>query len=158
MPIVDAFMRELNATGFMSNRGRQIVASYLALDLRQDWRCGAAHFEEMLLDHDVHSNYGNWNAAAGVGPGRVNYFNVLRQAHMYDRKGEFTRLWCPELANVPENYIHDPWNMPRGQRKMLKITIGDQIEPGCDVCYPAPINVKKYMAADAMQQARSGAN
>lgn len=78
MPIVDAFMRELNATGFMSNRGRQIVASYLALDLKQDWRVGAHHFEEMLLDHDVHSNYGNWNAAAGVGPGRVNYFNVLR--------------------------------------------------------------------------------
>jgi len=125
MPIVDAFMRELKFTGFMSNRGRQIVASYLALDLKQDWRIGAHHFEEYLLDHDVHSNYGNWNAAAGVGPGRVNFFNVLRQAHQYDRKGEFVRLWVPELAKVPESYIHDPWNMPRGQRKMLKLSIGD---------------------------------
>ena len=69
----------------------------MALDLRQDWRFGAHHFEEMLLDHDVHSNYGNWNAAAGVGPGRVNYFNVLRQAHTYDRKGAFVRMWVPEL-------------------------------------------------------------
>lgn len=68
----------------------------------------------MLLDHDVHSNYGNWNAAAGVGPGRVNFMNALKQSHTYDRKGEFIRMWVPELARVPENYIHDPWNMPRG--------------------------------------------
>ena len=114
MPLIDALMREMFHSGFMSNRGRQIVACYLALDLKQDWRFGAHHFEEFLLDHDVHSNYGNWNAAAGVGPGRINYFNVLRQSHQYDRNGEFIRLWVPELRNVPENYIHDPWNMPRG--------------------------------------------
>ena len=78
MPIVDAFMRELNATGFMSNRGRQIVASYLALDLRQDWRFGAAHFEEMLLDHDVLSNYGSWNSIVGVGLTKPRPFYLLK--------------------------------------------------------------------------------
>lgn len=124
MPIVDAFMRELNATGFMSNRGRQVVAAYLALDLQQDWRFGAYHFEEYLIDHDVHSNYGGWNSVAGVGPGKVNHFNMLMQSKNYDKKGDFIRMWVPELARVPNNYIHDPWNMPRGQRKMLKITIG----------------------------------
>lgn len=67
MPIIDAFMRELNANGFMSNRGRQIVASYLCIDLKQDWRYGAHHFEEKLIDHDVYSNYASWNAAAGIG-------------------------------------------------------------------------------------------
>ena len=77
MPIIDAFMRELNTTGFMSNRGRQIVGSYLALDLKQDWRFGAHHFEEMLIDHDVQSNYVGWNAIAGLGPGRINFFNTL---------------------------------------------------------------------------------
>merc|ERR1719253_403789 len=66
VPLVDANMRELAATGFMSNRGRQNVASYLALDLRIDWRAGAAHFEELLLDYDPSSNWGNWAAAAGV--------------------------------------------------------------------------------------------
>ena len=75
--MIDASMRELKASGFMSNRGRQIVASYFALDLKQDWRIGAHHFEELLIDHDVQSNYGAWNAMAGVGPGRVNYFNTL---------------------------------------------------------------------------------
>ena len=104
----------------------------------------------MLLDHDVHSNYGNWNAAAGVGPGKINYFNVLKQAMQYDKAGEFVRLWVPELANVPNNYIHDPWNMPRGLRKQLKLTIGDQPEPGCQTSYPEPIRLAKYTAPDAM--------
>ena len=61
MPLVDAFMRELNATGYISNRGRQIVASYLTHDLRVDWRWGASWFEERLIDHDFCSNYGNWS-------------------------------------------------------------------------------------------------
>ena len=77
MPLIDACMRELNLTGWMSNRGRQVVASYLALDLKQDWRHGAHYFEQMLVDHDVRSNYGGWSACAGLGPGRVNFFNSL---------------------------------------------------------------------------------
>lgn len=77
MPLIDACMRELSQTGWMSNRGRQIVASYFALDLKQDWRFGAHHFEETLIDHDVRCNYGGWSAIAGLGPGRVNFFNTL---------------------------------------------------------------------------------
>ena len=71
---------------------------------------------------------------------------------MYDAKGDFIRLWCPELARVPDSYIHDPWNMPRGQRKMLKITLGDQVEPGCEVSYPAPINISMYTGQGAMKK------
>ena len=77
MPIVDALMRELNSTGFIGNRGRLIVASYLTMDLQQDWRFGGYHFEEKLIDHDCQSNYGNWNASAGVSGGRPNHFNIL---------------------------------------------------------------------------------
>jgi len=124
MPIVDAFMRELNETGWMGNRGRQIVASYLTLDLKQDWRYGAHHFEETLLDHDVQSNYGSWNASSGINGGRINNFNTLLQSSRFDPDGEFIRIWCPELAQVPNNYIHDPWNMPKGLQKMLKLELG----------------------------------
>jgi deoxyribodipyrimidine photo-lyase len=76
MPIVDALMREMNYTGFMPNRGRMVVACYLAQDLKQDWRWGAHWFEEKLIDHDVQSNYGGWSGAAGIGAGRVLVFNT----------------------------------------------------------------------------------
>ena len=94
-PFVDANMRELNATGFMSNRGRQNVASYLVHDLGQDWRAGAAYFEHQLLDYDPCSNYGNWNYIAGVGndPRTGRKFNVAAQAERYDTQGEYTQLW-----------------------------------------------------------------
>ena len=85
IPIIDAFMRELNLSGFMSNRGRQIVASFLTLDLKQDWRFGAYHFEEKLIDHDVHSNYGSWNCAVGLGPSKVLHFNVIKQSQDFDK-------------------------------------------------------------------------
>ena len=78
MPLVDALMREMNETGFMPNRGRMIVACYLTMDLKQDWRYGAHHFEEKLIDHDVHSNYGGWSFSSGIGPGRVLVFNSLK--------------------------------------------------------------------------------
>ncbi|MGB1119800.1 MAG: DASH family cryptochrome [Chitinophagales bacterium] len=94
-PFVDANMRELNATGFMSNRGRQNVASYLVHDLGQDWRAGAAYFEHQLLDYDPCSNYGNWNYVAGVGndPRAGRKFNVAGQAERYDAQGAYTQLW-----------------------------------------------------------------
>ena len=94
-PFVDANMRELNATGFMSNRGRQNVASYLVHDLGQDWRAGAAYFEHHLIDYDPCSNYANWNYIAGVGndPRAGRKFNVAGQAERYDAQGEYTLLW-----------------------------------------------------------------
>ena len=91
---VDANMQELKLTGFMSNRGRQNVASYLVHRLNQDWRVGAAWFESMLIDYDVTSNYGNWIYAAGVGNDpRDRVFNTKKQAEMYDKKSMYRDLW-----------------------------------------------------------------
>ncbi len=94
---VNANMLELKNTGWMSNRGRQNVASYFCKILKQDWRIGAAYFEEMLIDYDVHSNYGNWMYLAGVGnDNRDRIFNPEKQAEMYDSNQKFRRLWLKQ--------------------------------------------------------------
>jgi deoxyribodipyrimidine photo-lyase len=92
---VDSNMIELKLTGFMSNRGRQIVASYLCNDLKLDWRYGAAYFEQQLIDYDVCSNWGNWAYLAGVGndPRGNRYFDIEKQAQDYDKKKEYRNLW-----------------------------------------------------------------
>ena len=93
-PFVNANMIELLKTGFMSNRGRQNVASFWAKEWEQDWRIGAAYFESMLIDYDVHSNYGNWIYNSGVGNDpRDRKFNIKRQAEMYDENGKYQKLW-----------------------------------------------------------------
>lgn len=106
-------MREMNATGFMPNRGRMVVASFLSHDLKQDWRWGAHWFEQQLIDHDVCSNYAGWCGAVGIGAGRVLVFNTLLQSSKFDKNGDYIRTWCPELKHVPTDYIHDPWNMSK---------------------------------------------
>ncbi|WP_126651509.1 DASH family cryptochrome [Chryseobacterium aureum] len=94
---VNANMLELKNTGWMSNRGRQNVASYFCKTLKQDWRIGAAYFEEMLMDYDVHSNYGNWMYLAGVGnDNRNRTFNPEKQAEMYDSHQEYRKLWIKQ--------------------------------------------------------------
>lgn len=92
---IDANMLELKLTGFMSNRGRQNVASYLCNDLNLDWRFGAAYFEQQLIDYDVSSNWGNWAYLAGVGndPRANRYFNIEKQASDYDKNHAFRDLW-----------------------------------------------------------------
>jgi len=102
-PFIDANMRELTRTGFMSNRGRQNVASFLVRDMGMDWRMGAEWFEYQLIDHDPCSNYGNWTYAGGVGcdPREDRYFSIGKQASVYDPEGTFMRRWCPELKDVP---------------------------------------------------------
>ncbi len=92
---VDANMIELKLTGFMSNRGRQNVASYLCNDLKLDWRLGAAYFEQQLIDYDVSSNWGNWAYLAAVGndPRENRYFNIEKQAAIYDNKKSYRELW-----------------------------------------------------------------
>ena len=92
---INANMLELKQTGFMSNRGRQNVASYFCNELNMDWRLGAAYFEEQLIDYDVCSNWGNWAYLAGVGndPRGHRYFNIEKQANDYDKKMEFRKLW-----------------------------------------------------------------
>ena len=94
-PLVDAAMRELSATGFLSNRLRQVVASYLINELKGDWRAGAAWFESQLLDYDPYSNQGNWLYIAGLGtdPRGGRHFNIEKQARQYDPDGHYQRLW-----------------------------------------------------------------
>ncbi len=94
-PFIDACMTELNASGFLSNRARQIVASYLVHDLQQDWRLGAAWFQQQLVDYDVASNWGNWAYIAGVGhdPRGGRVFNVAKQVEQYDPEGRYVAFW-----------------------------------------------------------------
>ena len=109
-PLVDANMRELLGTGFMSNRGRQNVGSFLTKNLGLDWRMGAAWFESQLIDYDVCSNYGNWNYVAGVGNDArgFRFFNIFKQSEDYDRDGSYVKHWLPELHNVPAAKVHRP--------------------------------------------------
>lgn len=102
-PLIDANMKELKATGFMSNRGRQIVCSFLVRDMGIDWRMGAEWFETCLLDYDPCSNYGNWTYGAGVGndPREDRYFSIPKQAKVYDPKGKYVTYWLPELCHLP---------------------------------------------------------
>jgi len=96
---IDANMIELKLTGYMSNRGRQNVASYFCNDLNLDWRLGAAYFEQQLIDYDVCSNWGNWAYLAGVGndPRGKRYFNIEKQANDYDSKKTYRNLWLPKI-------------------------------------------------------------
>ncbi|MFI6294424.1 cryptochrome/photolyase family protein [Nonomuraea sp. NPDC050790] len=111
VPIVDAGMRQLAAEGWMHNRARMITAAYLVKHLRVDWRTGAAHFFELLLDGEVANNSGNWQWVAGTGndtrPNRG--FNPIRQARRFDPDGAYVRRHVPELADVPAPLIHEPW-------------------------------------------------
>jgi deoxyribodipyrimidine photo-lyase len=113
VPLIDANMRELLHTGFMSNRGRQIVASFLVRDMAQDWRFGAMWFESMLIDHDPCSNYGNWTYSAGVGadPREDRYFHPVKQGTRYDKNGDYIRYWLgSEIGDdVPVQALLNPW-------------------------------------------------
>ncbi len=102
-PIVDAGMRELNATGYMHNRVRMIVASFLTKDLLIDWRWGEAYFAEKLLDFDLASNNGGWQWAAGCGVDAAPYFRIFNpaeQTRKFDPKGIYIRKWVPELDTM----------------------------------------------------------
>jgi len=102
-PLVNACMKQLNATGYMSNRGRQIVASCFVHELNLDWRFGAAYFEQQLIDYDVAANWGNWQYIAGVGadPRGGRQFNIEKQTRQYDPEGEFIRHWQGDIDIIP---------------------------------------------------------
>lgn len=97
-PLVNACMKELAATGYLSNRGRQIVASYLINELSVDWRYGAAYFEQVLLDYDVAINWGNWQYIAGVGSADKRHFNIDKQTHTFDAQGAYRSKWDAGLT------------------------------------------------------------
>ena len=133
VPFIDANMREINATGFMSNRGRQNVASFLVKDLKVNWTWGAAYFESKLIDYDVSNNWCNWNYVAGVGndPRDNRYFNIMSQAQRYDPRGEYVRHWIPELSHVEGKRVHYPTEIPTEELESFGVVIGED--------YPKPL-------------------
>jgi deoxyribodipyrimidine photo-lyase len=160
-PLVDANMRELATTGFMSNRGRQNVASFLTKNLGIDWRWGAAYFEQMLIDYDVCSNWGNWNYAAGVGNDArgFRFFNITKQAKDYDPQGEYVKHWCLELANLPAAKVHEPWNLEPVEQQRWRVQIGvDYPQPIVDLYQSAAANERIYHQATGYGQFDRGNN
>ena len=120
-PIVDAGMRQLAREGWMHNRARLIVAHFLCKTLYIDWREGAQHFVDLLLDGDVASNTMNWQWAAGTGTdSRFNRtYNVVLQARRHDPRGVYVRRYVEELAGLDDAYVHEPWLLPEDEREKL---------------------------------------
>ncbi len=131
VPIIDANMRELAATGYISHRGRQVVASFLVFDLGVHWRRGADFFESLLIDYDVASNWGNWAMAAGLTGGRVIRHEPVALSKEFDLQGSYLRYWLPELARIPATWVHEPWLLSPEQQQEYHAVIGQN--------YPQPI-------------------
>lgn len=150
-PLVDANMMELKQTGFMSNRGRQNVASFLTKNLGIDWRFGAEWFESMLIDYDVSSNYGNWCYVAGVGNDARQFriFNVTKQGKAYDPEGQYAKHWLPMLQNIPGGQVYDVPFMSAKELSAYNIEIGQH--------YAAPI-VDFFQSAEIQKQVYTQAN
>ncbi|MET4924097.1 deoxyribodipyrimidine photo-lyase [Streptomyces sp. PSRA5] len=117
-PVVDAAMRQLRHEGWMHNRGRLLTASFLTKTLYVDWRVGARHFLELLVDGDIANNQLNWQWMAGTGtdsrPNRV--LNPVTQGKRYDPEGRYVRRWVPELSALAGAAVHEPWKLPRAER------------------------------------------
>lgn len=151
-PLVDANMREIAATGFMSNRGRQNVASFLTKNLGINWQMGAEWFESLLIDYDVCSNWGNWNYTAGVGnDGRgFRFFNIIKQSQNYDPKAEYVKHWLPELQALPSHLALQPWKMSQDEQSRYGVKLGvDYPKPIVDLFQSAQQNEKIYNGAIA---------
>jgi deoxyribodipyrimidine photo-lyase len=134
VPVVDAAMRQLLASGWMHNRARMIAASFLTKDLLVDWRVGEHHFMEHLVDGDVASNNGGWQWTASTGTDPQPYFRVFNpvtQGKRFDPDGDYVRRWIPELAGVPLERLHEPWTMSPAEQAAAGCRIGRD--------YPAPI-------------------
>jgi len=133
-PLVDAAMRQLNQTGYMHNRLRMVAASFLVKDLLVDWRLGERYFADTLIDFDLAANSGGWQWAASVGcdaQPRFRIFNPVTQSERFDAQGIFIRRYLPELARVPDTFIHAPWTMPAVEQQRAGCVIGRD--------YPLPI-------------------
>ncbi|NJN32340.1 MAG: DASH family cryptochrome [Synechococcales cyanobacterium RM1_1_8] len=149
-PLVDANLRELQHTGFMSNRGRQNVASFLTKNLGIDWRMGAEWFESLLIDYDPCSNWGNWNYTAGVGNDArgFRFFNIQKQAKDYDPEGSYVKHWLPELQAIPAHKVHQPWSLLPIEQQRFGVQLGlDYPQPIVDLFQSAQANEAAYNAA-----------
>ena len=133
-PIVDAGMRELYETGWMHNRLRMIVASFLVKHLRIHWKEGEKHFRNCLIDFNEANNVAQWQWVAGSGADAAPYFrifNPILQGEKFDKNGEYTTKWVPELKNFPKEYLHKPWELEEDEQNKIGILIGTD--------YPKPI-------------------
>lgn len=134
-PLVDAAMRQLRREGWMHNRARLVVGSFLTKDLGLDWRWGERWFMRMLIDGDEANNNGNWQWIASVGvdpqPPFRRIYNPARQQARFDADGAYVRRYVPELRDVPDEYLPEPWTMPEEQQQKAGCVIGED--------YPAPI-------------------
>ncbi|KPI07501.1 Deoxyribodipyrimidine photo-lyase [Actinobacteria bacterium OK074] len=130
-PVIDAAMRQLRHEGWMHNRGRLLTASFLTKTLYIDWRVGARHFLDLLVDGDIANNQLNWQWAAGTGtdtrPGRV--LNPVAQGRRHDPDGAYVRRWVPELASVPGRAVHEPWKLPG----LARAAVDDYPDPIVDL-------------------------
>jgi deoxyribodipyrimidine photo-lyase len=134
IPLVDAGMRELWHTGSMHNRVRMVVASLLTKHLRLPWQAGSRWFWDTLVDADLAANTLGWQWSAGCGADAAPYFrifNPVRQGERFDPQGAYVRHWCPELAALPDRWIHQPWAAPAPVAKAAGLTLGLE--------YPAPV-------------------
>lgn len=134
IPMVDAGMRELRQTGYMHNRVRMIVGSFLVKNLRLHWHQGRDWFWDTLVDADLASNSASWQWVAGSGADAAPYFrifNPVTQGQKFDPQGLYVKRFCPELARLPTKYIHCPWSAPASMLKQSAITLGST--------YPKPI-------------------
>jgi deoxyribodipyrimidine photo-lyase len=133
-PLIDAGMRELWTTGFMHNRVRMITASFLVKNLLTDWRHGANWFLDCLVDADLASNSASWQWVAGCGTDAAPYFRIFNpttQGIKFDRDGEYTKRFLPELKDLPNKYLFQPWQAPAEILAAANITLGEE--------YPRPI-------------------
>jgi deoxyribodipyrimidine photo-lyase len=134
VPVVDAGMRQLAEAGWMSNRARLVVASFLTRHLLMDYRIGERHFLRHLIDGDVANNLGGWQWTAGVGSDPQPWFRIFNpvlQGRRFDQDGTWVRRWVPELANVPDRLIHAPWEMSDDEAADAGVRIGQD--------YPRPL-------------------
>ncbi|MBS0289641.1 MAG: deoxyribodipyrimidine photo-lyase [Proteobacteria bacterium] len=148
-PIVDAAMRELWETGWMHNRSRMIVASFLTKHLLQPWQLGEAWFWDTLVDADLANNAASWQWVAGSGTDAAPYFRIFNpelQAHKFDPQGEYIKKWVPELKLLPINYIHAPWKAPSAVLEKADITLGKT--------YPKPIIEHNFARKRALEAYR----
>ncbi|HEY4263299.1 MAG TPA: deoxyribodipyrimidine photo-lyase, partial [Schlesneria sp.] len=149
-PIVDAGMRELWVTGWMHNRVRMIVASFLVKDLRLHWRHGASWFWDTLVDADLANNTLGWQWSAGCGADAAPYFRVFNpvlQSEKFDATGAYLRQWVPELKELPTKWLHAPWTAPEEVLAKAGVILGDS--------YPNPIvdhSEARAAALNAFQQ------
>jgi deoxyribodipyrimidine photo-lyase len=133
IPIVDAFMRELNNTGFISYEGRRILSQFLIEELQVNWQLGAEYFQSKLVDYNPCSNWGNWNIMAGVAydTKEDRYCSIITKARKLDPHGDFVRKWIPELAGLNDNIIHEPDKANTDDLKNSNIELGKD--------YPMPV-------------------